>query len=76
MEQLPASLHLRVGPVLHLVPDGRRGIDIRFPLGDDPLEVQPFRRAEEVPAAAFDRKQAREDRARGPDEALEGTRRR
>jgi hypothetical protein len=50
MEQLPSALHLRVGSVLYLEPHRAKGIGVCLPLGHDPLEMQPFRRSEEIAA--------------------------
>jgi hypothetical protein len=73
IKQLFATLHLRVRPILDLVPDRTRRVGVGLPFPDNTLEVEALRCGEEVSAAAFDREHAREDRARCGDEPLKRT---
>jgi hypothetical protein len=60
LEQLPATLALRVGSALDLVPQRLGPVEISFPLGHDPLQVEPLGSVKEIPATLINRKHLRE----------------
>ena len=73
VEEVPSTIRLSVGGVLHLEPFGLPRVGISLPLGHDAFEVQPLDSFEQLAPVLLDRKHARKRRVVGRDQSLQST---